>query len=94
MEAEQGDPKPFGGTIDDWDIIGYNLNPNNPRMLWPVTVVCCAVDLPLSIIGDTLTLPYVWLHNHPPFRRKIICEIQEPATIEGVWQRLGVSPSP
>ena len=52
-------PGAFGGIKRNLDVIDYNTNIKNPRMLPGLTVLMGSIDLPLSLVGDILMLPYV-----------------------------------
>jgi uncharacterized protein YceK len=72
-------PKPYGGVLRDCEKIAGlgepQRNPNAPGLLGDTlllrsldsagTFLLVAIDLPLSVIGDTLTLPYTLNYPDP-----------------------------
>ena len=71
-ESIAGDPVKlvYGGVRSNVEVIRSNLNP--PRlpdlgMMAGVAVAWCFMDLPLTAVGDTLTLPYTLAYDYQLF---------------------------
>ncbi|HEX4613027.1 MAG TPA: YceK/YidQ family lipoprotein [Urbifossiella sp.] len=47
----------YGGVRRDWEVLKM-VQEDDSRIMWAF-VPSLVVDLPLSLVGDTLTLPYV-----------------------------------
>ncbi|MCE9560790.1 MAG: YceK/YidQ family lipoprotein [Planctomycetes bacterium] len=75
-ESIAGDPKKrvYGGVEDNCENIKYNSDSSNPRMLYPVTIALCLIDLPLCAIGDTITLPYTLAYDRRLFGFRCVYE--------------------
>jgi uncharacterized protein YceK len=76
----------YGGVRSDWsELAGWQRDPEAPH---PGTYLSALIDLPLSAVGDTLTLPYTlaWekglfgmrLMNYPPEYATPAAEVEPP----------------
>jgi hypothetical protein len=62
----------YGGVRNDWAALKMAASAD-ATMTWPY-LPFVAVDLPLSAVGDTLTLPYTLFVNSEICKRKLIDE--------------------
>lgn len=49
--------KPYGGIVVDGKAIGKGCTPDNPGDV--IVGIGAIVDMPLSLVGDTLTVPFI-----------------------------------
>jgi uncharacterized protein YceK len=57
-------PAYFGGVADDWDAFkAYSEHDSQSLVSDLFWSSFLAADLPLSLTGDTLTLPYIWVQS-------------------------------
>jgi uncharacterized protein YceK len=67
--TEEGGPHVYGGISTDCDVACENYHSESVVVFFG-GLFCTIVDMPFSVIGDTLTLPYVipaaagWFGNH------------------------------
>lgn len=54
--------KPYGGIVIDGKAIGKGCTPSNPGDV--IVGVGAIVDTPLSLVGDTLTVPFILYHKN------------------------------
>ena len=52
-------PGAYSGVRRSFEIIEDNADSSHPRMMWPLAIAICVVDLPFSAVADTVILPYV-----------------------------------
>lgn len=67
--APQRQMTPFGGVDNDLRWMARGIEPD---VIEPGPIVAGAIDLPLSLAGDLLTLPwttYHWLNSDPPLKK-------------------------
>ena len=70
-----GDPgsRTYGGVRADWDMItGKHFDDEYRLVLRKFTAPIFALDLPLTLIGDTLTLPYTLAYDCGLFGKRCI----------------------
>jgi uncharacterized protein YceK len=59
-------PEPYGGLRHDAKVVRDVFEPKTPRNMPVLMLSIGTIDLPLSLIGDTVTLPIVlWKILHP-----------------------------
>jgi uncharacterized protein YceK len=81
------DARVYGGVRQDWASLQMVAR-DETAMSWPYAPLV-AVDLPLSAVGDTLTLPYTLFLNSDLFKKTLIYEPPE-----GTWGRMDTLPAP
>jgi uncharacterized protein YceK len=60
----------YGGVRAEWDAItGPHYDPKYPLILSMCLVPMVALDLPLTLVGDTITLPYTLAYDYGLFGR-------------------------
>ncbi len=62
----------YGGVQRDWEVLKM-AQEDDSGIMWAF-VPSLVVDLPLSVVGDTLTLPYTALRDPTLFRRTLFNE--------------------
>jgi uncharacterized protein YceK len=65
----------YGGVQRDWMLLTM-AQEDDSGIMWAF-VPALAVDLPLSVVGDTLTLPYTALTDPTLFRKSLVHEPQD-----------------
>ncbi len=94
LNHDHGDRKPYGGVVEDWSVLTGRTSGHG--WMPPPCYLVFMLDIPLSLVFDTLTLPCDLYNQHQvkAYQESLRLNPPDPDPLVGWKSKPGVRPKP